>query len=493
MTLEREVKLTASPGFRLPDLSGLVPDCTSGQPDTRRLFTSYFDTSDLRLARWGCSLRYRTGEGWTVKLPAAGEEGVLARLEHRFEGRARRPPEEAVDLLRAYIRGARLGPVASLRTVRRRVELRDGAEQVVAEVVDDEVSVMEGRRVARRFREVEVEARDGARPDLLLELSGRLREAGAGEPDLTPKYVRALGPKAFQPADVTVDSLSAGALASEVVRAALSASVIRLIRHDPGLRIGSDPEDAHQARVATRRLRSDLRTFGGFLDPGWATQTREELRWVGGLLGAVRDAEVLAGRLKARLIEIPTVRAAEHLLDRLGERRAEARVELLEALRQERYVRLLDRLVEGAGTPPVLPSAASPAEAVLAPLVVEPWKKLRSAARSAGDHSTAEDLHRVRIRAKRARYAAEAVAPVLGRKAAAFARAAARLQDVLGEHQDAVVAETWLREAATEAGAPGAFAAGQLAALEWMAAADARRAWPAAWKAVRRARPTSWA
>ncbi|CAN5133003.1 hypothetical protein BH20ACT24_BH20ACT24_05030 [soil metagenome] len=137
MTLEREVKLTASPGFRLPDLSGLVPDCTSGQPDTRRLFTSYFDTSDLRLARWGCSLRYRTGEGWTVKLPAAGEEGVLARLEHRFEGRARRPPEEAVDLLRAYIRGARLGPVASLRTVRRRVELRDGDEQVVAEVVDD--------------------------------------------------------------------------------------------------------------------------------------------------------------------------------------------------------------------------------------------------------------------------------------------------------------------------------------------------------------------
>jgi CHAD domain-containing protein len=101
-----------------------------------------------------------------------------------------------------------------------------------------------------------------------------------------------------------------------------------------------------------------------------------------------------------------------------------------------------------------------------------------------------EALHATRIRAKRVRYAAEAVAPVFGKPARAFARAAATLQDVLGEHQDAVVASAWLREAAGPTAQ--AFAAGQLAAIEAEAARSARAAWPSAWKTLSRKRLRFW-
>jgi CHAD domain-containing protein len=100
-------------------------------------------------------------------------------------------------------------------------------------------------------------------------------------------------------------------------------------------------------------------------------------------------------------------------------------------------------------------------------------------------------LHAVRIRAKRARYAAEAVSPVFGKRAQAFAKAAADLQDVLGDHQDSVVARAWLRQAAE--GGADAFVAGELAAIEAQAAAEARAAWPKAWKALSRKRLRFWA
>ena len=80
MNLEREVKLTVGPLFHLPDLSEVLDGFSAEGEGVQRFVTSYYDTQDLRLARWGCSLRYRTGEGWTVKLPAAGLSDTLARL-----------------------------------------------------------------------------------------------------------------------------------------------------------------------------------------------------------------------------------------------------------------------------------------------------------------------------------------------------------------------------------------------------------------------------
>src|SRR6476646_10762603 len=85
---------------------------------------------------------------------------------------------------------------------------------------------------------------------------------------------------------------------ADVVRVAISTSVARLDAHEPALWTERDPEALHQARVATRRLRSDLGTLGCFVDESWALHLRAELRWFGAELGQVRDVEVLRERLR---------------------------------------------------------------------------------------------------------------------------------------------------------------------------------------------------
>ena len=158
--LERETKLEAPAGFRIPELGGDGLVATEVEP--QRLVTVYVDTPDLRIVRWGSSLRHRQGEGaekvWTVKLPSSGNGSQLVRTEVNFEGAdARKLPTAAADLVRAFVRGEELAPVARLQTVRRGVRISDDAGTPLAMVTDDEVSVMEGRRVASRFRELEVE------------------------------------------------------------------------------------------------------------------------------------------------------------------------------------------------------------------------------------------------------------------------------------------------------------------------------------------------
>jgi inorganic triphosphatase YgiF len=186
--LEQEAKLVAPAGFRLPQLGGPDDGFLAEPQPARRYTTTYWDTPDLRLARWGASLRYRDDEGWTVKLPAEAEEaaGVLVRDEHtldgkagKVDGKAGKVPEEATALLRIYVRSAPLQPVVWLRTVRQPVELRNAAGERLAELVDDQVQVVEGRRVVDRFRELEVELGDGAQPDTLDKVLARLQEAGA--------------------------------------------------------------------------------------------------------------------------------------------------------------------------------------------------------------------------------------------------------------------------------------------------------------------------
>jgi CHAD domain-containing protein len=160
---------------------------------------------------------------------------------------------------------------------------------------------------------------------------------------------------------------------------------------------------------------------------------------------------------------------------------------LLAVLRTERYLELLDRLVEAANAPLLETGAGSSAKVVLRRLVRRPLRKLARQVGALGDRPTDEELHAVRIRAKRARYAAEAAAPVLGTRARAQAAAAAKLQDVLGEQHDAVVAEGWLRaQVRTSRSVASAFAAGELAGLERAAAARARKRWRKAWKKLSR-------
>src|SRR6202790_922618 len=497
--LESEVKLGAGPAFHLPDLNGVIDGVAVTPPEAVRLETVYYDTPDLRLARWGVSLRHRAGEGGTLKLPPAPAAGspqgaLLERDELVFQGGAKKPPQAAVDIVRAYVRKAELVPVARLSTVRRRVRLVDAAGARVAEVVDDEVSVRDGRRVAARFREIEVEVM--AQPDgangIVDPIVLRLRSAGAGAPAPTPKHIRALGPRAMEPPEVAAQPVVANSPARDVIKHVFAESIASLLKHDPLVRTSGDPEAVHQARVATRKLRSHLRTFGPLLDPEWTEPLRSELGWLALGLGAVRDREVLLERLRERAKSLPPsdLRSAGSLLHTLEEEIETLRTKLMTELSSLRYIDLLDRLVIASHSPATLPEAEEPASKILPPMAAGPWRRLRSAVKQLPETPTDPELHRIRILAKRARYAAEAVAPVAGKAAEAFAKAAAKLQTILGEHQDTVTAQAWLRSARISG--RRAFVAGELIAMEHVAAEDARSRWPKVWKALDQKSLRSW-
>jgi len=493
--MEREAKLVAPPGFDLPRLGGPEEAFVAEPRAARRLQTTYYDTADLRLARWGASLRWRPGEGWTVKLPEGQDGALLVRAEHVFPGDGRRPPAEAVALVRAFVRTAQLSPVVRMRTVRHPVELREPAGSRLAELADDDVQVLDGRRIVARFRELEVELDDAADDDLLEQVLDRLLEAGAEQAEPTPKYLRALGGRgrALGP-EIVSPELDGGATVENLLRHDLAANTLRLFRHEAGVRIGEDPEAVHQARVATRRLRSTLRTFSSLLDSEWTDRLRDELKWLADLLGAVRDTDVLLERFSEHLAALPAADAklGPRLLAGLVEQRDSARRRLLQAMASDRYAVLLDDLVAATAAPALLPGGDRPAAEVMPPLVAKPWKKLRKEVRKAGDDPADEQLHHLRIRAKRARYAAEAVEPVIGSPAEDFADAMADIQSILGDHQDAVVGEAWLRQAAGSARRDVALVAGQLIAAERASAADTRDRWRAVWKAASRKKLRDW-
>ena len=487
--------LSSPPGFHLPALGGLVDgiEAVEGQPAVVEL--TYHDTPDLRLARAWATLLYRGDDGWVVTLGRGTADPDRPQHEHRFEGEPGQPPAAALDLVRALVRTAKVGPVARLRTRRRAVELHDASSKTLGEVLDDEVTVLSGGRVAARFREVEFEMDDAAPEGLAEALHTRLRAAGAGPPDASPQIVRALGWRALEPPDVAVaHRLGPSPTAGDVIRNALATSVARLVVHDPGVRLGDDPEDVHQARVATRRLRSDLRTFRDLLDADWTRSLRHDLKDVAHELGAVRDTEVLLDRLRAHAERLPVAdqASAKKIIQRLLQRWDEARAELRDLLGSTRYAELLDRLVEAAREPALLPEADGPAAELLPPLVREPWEQLRATVDELPDDPSDEQLHEVRIEAKRCRYAAEAVAPAIGKRARAFAKAIADLQDVLGEHQDAVVAEAWLRDAASTVTGREVFVAGQLASLERLEIDRTRAAWGDAWRGANKKKLRQW-
>ena len=279
-----------------------------------------------------------------------------------------------------------------------------------------------------------------------------------------------------------------------VVKGSLDANVTRLLQHDTLMRVRDEPEDVHQARVASRRLRTDLRTFRSVIDPGWRAGIRDDVRWLADHLGRVRDADVLLARLSRAAVSVtPDDReAAKELVATLRTERDAERKALLDVLEGTRYRVLVGRLADAAALPPLTEDADARAVEALPPLVANAEKHLSDAITTLADEPSDSDLHEVRIRAKRARYAAEAAATVCGKPARKLARSLAELQDVLGRLQDSVVAEQWLRHAA--AGGPPAWAlvAGQLVARERIAQADARAGWQPIAKRVTSKKLRAW-
>ncbi|MFI7605574.1 CHAD domain-containing protein [Micromonospora sp. NPDC049366] len=506
--VEEERKYEVDDTFVLPDLSVAAP--SGGEVRARppvTLVATYFDTVDLRLARAGVSLRRREGDElpWTVKLPT-DLPGV--RQEISRPGPAGDPPAELVALVTVHSRGAALAPATVVRTERHAYDVVGADGDVLAEVVDDRVTTLAGDgSPSGGFRELEVERKAGGR-GLLDRIGAVLRDAGAHGGSFVPKHVRALGPAAEgEPDLVPPAGLPGDPTAGDVVTEAVRQGVRRLVEHDPMVRLRTPmPDDTpvHRMRVGCRRLRSDLRTFAPLLRPAWARPLRDELRWLGEVLGAARDAEVLRDRLRRTATADPTSPLDPAAVDRLdaalAERQGRALTAVDEALRSPRYLALVDALVLAARAPRLRSRATEPAERVLPRLVAKPWRRLAGGGKRPGEVTTLgptdpdERWHAVRKQGKQARYAVDAATPVLGRRARRLGTALNRVQKLLGEHQDAAVAaHTWLALAAEHpTDHELAVTAGRLAERERASVRRVRVEFPAAWHRASRPKRTRW-
>jgi inorganic triphosphatase YgiF len=267
----------------------------------------YYDTADLRLFRWGVTLRRREGgsdAGWHIKLPVDGADAGT-RDELRLPPTdGVEAPAELLDVVTALVREAPLAPVVTLRTERTPINLLDAQGRATAELVDDTVAVLDGERTAAIFREIEVEGIPG--PDgeidesVLDDVVQALVDHGA-VPGTMSKAAAALGPRTSAPPDVPeMRWPNPKDPAGEAVRAFLATHVRAFLLQDVRLRRDL-PDSVHQVRVAARRLRSGLRVFRPLLEAEWADNLRVELAWAATSLGEARDADLV--RLAA---ELPT-------------------------------------------------------------------------------------------------------------------------------------------------------------------------------------------
>lgn len=445
---ELELKLAIGDTFVLPSLTeGDTPVVTVQDLPELELGSVYHDTVDLRLARSGVTLRYRIGdEGgpcWSLKLPVPDRDPA-EREELSFAGGPAEIPQAARDLVSAWARRGHLAPAAALSTRRRRWLLSgaDGAQ--LAELVQDDVSVLDGDRVIGRFREIELESR-GPALEALQPIVLFLQRAGATYSEPVPKAVRALGPRAAAAPDVVVPLPDPEAPAGEAVRFAMATGTRRLMEHDALTRQG-EVEGVHQMRVATRRLRGDLRTFGPLVDDEWAAALVNELHWLGRLLGDVRDRDVQLAALASDDSDLEDSLAPLRMA--ISDARDEARRELTAALAGSRYLDMLERMVQAARDPLLTDKADRPAGEIVPDLLALTADRSRRSMQELAEDSPDAAYHPARIDAKRLRYAAEAIGPFLrshGGRAAKMAVAATAVQDLLGAHQDAMVMEREVR------------------------------------------------
>jgi CHAD domain-containing protein len=456
----------------------------------------YFDTVDLDLARRGVTVRRRTGgtdAGWHLKLPRVGDTRIEVR---RPLGRTTRTvPRPLLEPVRALVRDRELVPVARIATRRHQRALLDADEAVLAHVCDDHVRTEQlhlGEKVDE-WREWEVELVAG--DDTLLDLvEERFLDAGAERAQATSKLARTLADHLPPvPARMRKKELRRSTAAA-VVTHQLARQVDRLLEQDRRVRAG-EAGSVHRMRIAARRLRSALKTYGPLLEDAAATDSLgQELRWLGQALGPARDAQVLRERLTGLVEAEP-----DHLVlgpvtalidDDLRAAERAARESTLAALGDERYFRLLDALDELVQAPSFTTEAEKPARKVFPRLLHRDARRLRRSVKEVRRTESGEQhdaaLHDARKKAKRLRYAAESMTPVLGKRADELAASAKAIQRVLGQFQDTVMSRRVLRGYGARAHVEGlnGFTYGRLHMLEEARAAAAVREFHDAWAQV---------
>ncbi|MDT8909446.1 CHAD domain-containing protein [Amycolatopsis sp. PS_44_ISF1] len=280
------------------------------------------------------------------------------------------------------------------------------------------------------------------------------------------------------------------------LRAKLDHELRELLAREPGTRAGADPEDLHQMRVALRRMRSVLKTSGALIGPG-AETARAELGWLGQSLGEVRDYDVLIGHLREVIatFEVRDQPAGRRLVTAFVAERTAARKRLTRALSSARYAALLQSIAQLTRTPDH--EVDETPSATLVGDVRKPYRRLAKAVRALAADPPDDELHALRIHGKKLRYNAELARSSAKKKQAAhlaaLLKATRKLQTVLGDHQDAVIATDRVRALLPTADAELGFVAGRIAEHELRKRTEARAAWPAIWARIQRAAPAATA
>jgi CHAD domain-containing protein len=483
---ERESKFRVSRQFVVPYLAGR--DRLHVDGGELVLEAEYWDTPDLRLLSHGHTLRHRVASDgseaqWTVKLGGAPSSDVLDRTEVDETGPSTAPPQAIVEMLAGVTDGSPVSMVCRMRTRRTRSYVTDANGRRLLTIDDDLVEVMDRGAVAGTFREVELEqSTEPTSARAFASATRRLRAAGAGRPDPVPKLARALGTNSAP----RPDALDTSATVEELVRAMLADGRTQLLDHDPGVRARLGAEHVHQARVATRRLRANLRTLRPLLDRHVVEELRGELKWAGAALGSVRDLDVLAGELERVSRQTDGIEATA-LLSVLDRERAQESDQLADSMASDRWADLLRRLDFTSRVPPLAADVApsAPARTHARRLLRRSWRRLERRASAATAQGTVELWHETRKAAKSTRYASEMFEPLLGKRARVLARRSKQIQTTLGLQQDALTALAWLRQRA--AVAQSAYAAGRLEEEFAAHQPDLDRGWRAVWHDARSA------
>ncbi len=480
------------------DLPASVPIAiTLAEPDEH--VDTYFDTDDWRVYRSGYSLRMRRTQHWaelTLKAHGRREAGLAERLEIT----QRLPDTEAdgIDQIGGPV-GAR---VAAMRgrmethalfawiTRRKRYRLwREG--QNVGELALDHATVVgdsfeEQSQLLRVEVETSVDQIRHVRPFVDAMVSGCCLRPATGSKFATGASM--LGLTIPQNEDVGTTRIDRDATIGELAFAVFRKQYQELVRHEPGTRLGDDPEELHDMRVAARRLRAAISLFKRSIDVDFEA-IRSELSWVASALGDVRDLDVQLQELqrwKSQLDERDAA-ALDGLSDELGRRRDTARERMLSALDSDRYVELISRfgamLRSGPGA-----DASAPALVMAPELVLRRHRKFQRGADRLGRRTADAEFHAVRIDGKKLRYALEFVSPLYGKAAQQFIQDLTDVQDLLGRHQDSVIAIDHLREICVDAAevlsAQTIFAMGRVAERYATSATESRNEFFNAYKRV---------
>lgn len=426
------------------------------------LLTTYLDTPALALARGGVAVRVRrAGRRWeaTAKWPGRIDGALHTRPELTVPlpgppaAPFSPPPGPLAAALQPYLLGRALEPVLVTAIERRRLDVLRAAAAgpVLAEVALDTVQLRrpDGSPAAPEFWEVEIEQRAGTPGDCLA-VARALRRRFHLVPSPATKFARGLaavrppggagGPAAPVAA---ADSLDAA------IRKIIAQQLGRLRAALPAVRHGEDPEAVHEMRVGIRRLRTALRLGRNALPPRRRQALARELQWLGRELGQVRDLDVqLANAAWHRQRQPADARGPIDGLRRaLRRQRATARTAMEQSLDSARCTRLLltlERLAEPAHRPP-RGAAAEPVAHAGRRAIKRAMRRLRALGDGIEELPKAEDLHALRIRAKRLRYVLEALKPISGRDGRRLTKQLVRLQDVLGRFNDAMVAAATVR------------------------------------------------